>query len=503
MYDIQKFIDRSDILLNVGVKDEDVFQYDLLPYILSEDYDALVTMYALFLNKIIASKMNEYGTQIAVNDLPMSLKTNDGVEIGERVKEWQSTVRTELEATHLDMLLRIKQHYKNRGEDMPHGMEDCILRIGNALIHSAMLYDEAFERNWYVISIMFAIAYKGHIEIQGIRGQYVESYEVANLFVSEHKISLPYFYVACWDLMKLERDYRDKGCEHNRKRLMKILETLPAFYKDLMSGMYFYPTKERVRVLATGIENGQKVPVITQIAEVPYYDYLPVFVSHRTKVEQCRNGIRQEFYHPYPLMQIPCTNIYNKLDVELYLNSVCKDIEMQKLRSKIEAYEPKIYSYDEKSNHRKNTGVTKKVSGVELSKKDKEELISRLDNSVPKTADYICEFEDSKKVSDIICKLQEAGYARNTYYSIKNLAGDRTKKSIPSKDTLLSIACAMNLSMEQIRNLLFSSGYIFSPAVERDVVIEYLLEKGVRSIGKINDYLDSLDLKLLGGRKYT
>lgn len=89
------------------------------------------------------------------------------------------------------------------------------------------------------------------------------------------------------------------------------------------------------------------------------------------------------------------------------------------------------------------------------------------------------------------------------YYRIKNLSGNNLKKSMPSKDTLISIACAMNLSMEQIRDLLFSSGYIFSPAVERDVVIEFLLEKGQRSIVEINNYLDSLGLKLLGGRKHV
>lgn len=502
MYDIKKFVDRSDILLNVEVNDKDVFQYYLLPYLSCEDYDALVTMYALYLNKEIASKMYEYGTQIAVNELPMSLKTKEGVDIGEKVKEWQKATRLELESKHKDMLSKIKSYYEERDLDMPDGMEDCILRVGNALIHAAMVYDEAFEREWYVISIMFALAYEGHIELQGIREPFVASYRAANLFITTYKISLPYYYVACWDLMKLGMDCKDKGFEHNRKRLMEIISNLPSFYTDLMAGIYYYPTKERVRVLATGMENGQRVPIMTQRAEVPYHLYLPTFVPEKTKTEQCRNGFHDEFYHPYPLMQIPCTTIFNRLDVELYLNNICKDIEMQKLRNRIESYEPQTFSYDEKGKSRKNSSIAKKVTGIEISENDKNKLIARLDNNVLKTADCICKFEENAKIADIIHTLNEAGYARNTYYNIKNLAGNNLQKSIPSKDTLLAIACAMNLSMKQIKDLLFSSGYIFSPAVERDVVIEFLLEKGERSIVKINHYLDSLGMKLIGGRKH-
>ncbi len=85
---------------------------------------------------------------------------------------------------------------------MPNGIEDCFLRVGNVLIHSVMVYDEAFERDWHVISIMFALVYKGHIEIQGIKELFVASYQAENLFITIHKISLPYYYVECWDLMK-------------------------------------------------------------------------------------------------------------------------------------------------------------------------------------------------------------------------------------------------------------------------------------------------------------
>lgn len=502
MYEIKKFVDRSDVLLNTEVADEDVFQYYLLPYLSSMDFDALVTMYALYLNKEIASKMHDYGTEIAVNELPMMLNSKEGVEMGDKVKAWQKATRTELEEKHGNMLSKIKSYYEEKTLKMPDGMEDCILRVGNALIHSAMVYDEAFERDWYVISIMFALAYEGHIKTQMIKEPYVESYRAANNFIKTYKVSLPYYYVACWDLMKLGIDYKDKGFEHNRTRLMEILSNLPAFYKDLMAGIYYYSTKERVRVLATGMENGQRVPIITQIAEVPYYLYLPTFVSEKTKTEQCKNGFHEKFYHPYPLMQIPCTRIYNRLDVELYLNNVCKDIEMQKLRNRIESYEPQTYSYDEKSKGR-NSRIAKKVSGIEMSESDINKLIARLDNNIPKTADYICQFEENVKVADIIRTLNDVGYARNTYYSIKNLAGNNTKKSIPSKDTLLSIACAMNLSMAQIKDLLFSSGYIFSPAVERDVVIEFLLEKGERSIARINLYLEDLGMKHIGGKKRT
>ncbi len=62
MINIKKFVDKSSMLLNVELVDEDVFQYCLLPYLSYEDCDSFVTMYALCLNKEIASRMHDYGT---------------------------------------------------------------------------------------------------------------------------------------------------------------------------------------------------------------------------------------------------------------------------------------------------------------------------------------------------------------------------------------------------------------------------------------------------------
>ena len=506
MNNVQEFVDKSDILLNENVLVEDVVKEYFEPYLLKKDYDALITMYGIFLNKEIRQRMYKYKNIHNLDELPEHLKSCDGVQLSNEVKEWQKNNKKELEEIQKQIISMLKKSYYDRQQEVPMGMIECISRIGHALIYSAMYHNEAFERDWYAISIMFALAYEGHIEIQKINKEYVELYKSANHFIREQRITLPYYYVAVWDLWKLGRDYNDKRYEYNRKRLLKTVANMPQFYINLLAGISYYPTHDRIRVLATGIdENREKVPIMTQICDVPFYYYLPTFVKSETKISKCKNGIRGDFYHPLPMMEIPCTCIHTRLDVELYLNNICKDIEMENLRKKIMGYEPKCFEYNKQGtgkNIYSHSNVSKRVKDIiELTEKEKRELLARLDNSIPKTANCVCKYETGKNLTSIIKGLEDAGYARNTYYKIKTISSRLNQKSIPTKDTLISLSCVMKLSMEQIKELLFSSGYIFSPAIERDVVIEFLLEKGNRNIVFINDYLDRLGLKTIEGRK--
>ena len=72
-------------------------------------------------------------------------------------------------------------------------------------------------------------------------------------------------------------------------------------------------------------------------------------------------------------------------------------------------------------------------------------------------------------------------------------------KSIPAKDTLIALSCSMHLTLEQTNELLLSCGYVFSPVLERDIIIQHMLEKGIFDLEKINHVLEHLEFKQIRG----
>ena len=505
MIKTQEFINQCDVLLNEEGMGENEFMKYLQVDLLSEDFDALITLYAVYLNKEICVRICEYRKLHNVETLPEYLDKQKGIELCNEVKGWQKCQKSELLDFINHIIAMIQEFYQGQQKVMPNGMLECLTYVGHALIYSAMMNNESFERDWDAISTMFALAYEEHIKIQMIKSEFVDDYKAANLFIKTYKIYLPYYYVAVWDLWKIGINRKDERYEHNRNRLKEIVSELPDFYRGLLSGIRFYPTKERVQAIATGIgENGEIVPIITQTVDVPFYCYLPTFVRSKPKFEECRNGLKNEFFHPLQMLEVPCTNIFTRLDIELYLNNLYKEIEMDKMRKIIMNYEPHNLEYADYNN--KGVKVCKKMSEkiddmYDLTRDEKKEILARLENKLSKTAELVCEFENEKQHKDVIKKMEDAGYAKKTYYDIKNLSSRQSQKSVPTKDTLIALACALELSIEQTKKLLFSSGYIFSPAVDRDVIIEYFIEKGMHNIVRINCFLDVLGLKAIEGKK--
>lgn len=506
MIKTQEFIDQCDVLLNEEGRCKDEFMKYLWEYLSLEDYDALITLFGVYLNKEIWVRICEYRKLHNVETLPEYLDNQKGIELCNEVKEWQKCQEGELLDLVNQIIAKVQEFYQGQQKAMLDGMIECFTYVGHALIYSALMNNESFERDWDAISTMFALAYEEHIKIQMIKSEFVDDYKRANLFIKTYKIYLPYYYVAVWDLWKIGIDYKDERHEHNRTRLKEIVSELPDFYRGLLFGIRFYPTKERAKTIATRIgKNGEIVPMITQTIDVPFYCYLPAFVRRKPKFEECRNGLNNEFFHPLQMLEVPCTNIFTCLDIELYLNNLYKEIEMDKMRKIIMNYEPHNLEY---ADYKDNKGVKecKKVSKMidnmfDLTRDEKKEILARLENKLSKTAELVCDFENEKPHKDVIKRMEDAGYAKKTYYDIKNLSNKQSQKSVPTKDTLIALACALELTIEQTKKLLYSSGYIFSPAVDRDVIIEYFIEKGMYNIVRINCFLDILGLKPIEGKK--
>jgi O-acetyl-ADP-ribose deacetylase (regulator of RNase III) len=69
----------------------------------------------------------------------------------------------------------------------------------------------------------------------------------------------------------------------------------------------------------------------------------------------------------------------------------------------------------------------------------------------------------------------------------------------PGKRTVLALAVALELPLEETRELLARAGFALSSAVLFDVIVEYFLSRSLYNIFEINEVLFAYDQPLLGG----
>lgn len=68
----------------------------------------------------------------------------------------------------------------------------------------------------------------------------------------------------------------------------------------------------------------------------------------------------------------------------------------------------------------------------------------------------------------------------------------------PSKNTALALAIALELNLDQTKDLIARSGYAFSPASKFDLIVEYFIRNDKYDIYEINEALFAFNESLLG-----
>ena len=127
-----------------------------------------------------------------------------------------------------------------------------------------------------------------------------------------------------------------------------------------------------------------------------------------------------------------------------------------------------------------------------LQPKSKSSLIDMLANIDDTFAVTLLKLIDVKGITDVEC-YKKANISKQTWYKIMN-----EKDYKPSKNTVISFAIALELSLEETKHLLSTVGFTLSKSSKFDIIIEYFLLNKEYNIFTINETLFKFDQVCLG-----
>jgi len=264
--------------------------------------------------------------------------------------------------------------------------------------------------------------------------------------------------------------YRD-GKHGEKEKLISCYKSSLALAKEhkcetvafplISSGIYGYPKDQALRVAIDTIsefllENDMTVYIVIfdkkayQISEKLFADiaeyiddnYVDEHTDSRSERLRRMNALRQE---------------------EVFESVVCEDAEEMPMSLPLAVSSTKALSLDDALN--------------QIDESFSEMLLRKIDES---------------GMTDAQC-YKKANIDRKLFSKIRS---DKLYK--PSKPTVIAFAIALELSLDETKDMLMKAGFALSHSNKFDIIVEYFIERGNYNVFEINEALFAFDQSLIG-----
>jgi transcriptional regulator with XRE-family HTH domain len=136
-----------------------------------------------------------------------------------------------------------------------------------------------------------------------------------------------------------------------------------------------------------------------------------------------------------------------------------------------------------------SSSVSENVKRIKPKKKSLEDVINYLDETF---SEMLLRLIDERGLKDPEV-YKRANVTKQTFSKIRN-----NNQYNPTKQTVLAFAVALELSLDEAKDLLLKSGYALSKSNRFDVIMSYFFEAENYDIHEINAVLFEYDENLLG-----
>ena len=246
----------------------------------------------------------------------------------------------------------------------------------------------------------------------------------------------------------------------------------------IASGIFGYPKDEALRIAIDTISKF--------LMQHDMMVYLVVYDKSAFKLsEKLFSAIENYIDDHYVETHLVVRDAQREFDGLPTYQKALSDVSLES----IESIEASITSNASKTSKASKKPKTSIPSIPSIPKRNLVDVVSQLDESF---ATMLFRFIDAKALTDV-ATYKRANIDRKLFSKIRS-----DKHYNPSKSTAIALAVALELSLDETRDLLSKAGYTLSQSNKSDVIIRFFIEEGNYNIFEINEALFAFDQALLG-----